>query len=216
MKAEDYEAWYETAKGRRIALAEYQALRQHLDPRPADSILDVGCGTGQFTRRFAERNRVVIGLDSDVAWLRFAASRQTHKEAYVAGDAICLPFADKSVDLSISVAALCFVAQQRQAVLEMIRVTRRRVVLGLLNRRSPLFLAKGRDGGTGAYRGAHWHTANEAVRLFNELPVVNIRTQTVVAFTGNNTFVHALERLLPVSWPWGAFLVVSGDIQAEK
>ncbi|MHB8453567.1 MAG: class I SAM-dependent methyltransferase [Acidiferrobacterales bacterium] len=215
MKAEDYDAWYLTPRGRWIAQTEHEALTQQLDRRPGETLLDIGCGTGQFTRRFAEENQFVIGLDSNISWLHFAARRQAYSEAYLGGDATCLPLADKSFDLTVSVTALCFIAEQRRAVMEQIRVTRRRFAVGLLNRHSPLYLAKGARTGKGAYRGAHWHTTAEVLQLFDGLPVKDLRLRTVVALAGGGLCARALEQRLPERWPWGAFLIVSADVQAS-
>lgn len=213
MRAEDYEAWYATARGRWIAQAEYALLKDRLAPRSADILLDIGCGTGQFTRRFAAESGLnVLGLDPNIDWLRFAAKRRAQSERFIGGDAIALPFSDRSVDLTVSVTALCFVRDQRRAVSELVRVTRRRFAIGLLNRNSPLYLQKGRGGGVGAYRGAHWHTTSEAKALFAGQPVRNLRLWTVLASTKGDRLARLLESLLPAAWPWGAFLVVSGDI----
>jgi SAM-dependent methyltransferase len=214
VKAEDYEAWYGTARGRWIAEREYALLNHALAPRPAEILLDVGCGTGHFTRRFAANETVdVMGLDPNIAWLQFAARNHTDGERFIAGDAIALPFADHSFDLTVSVTALCFIRDQRKAISELVRVTRRRFALGLLHRGSPLYLKKGRHGGLGAYKGAHWHTLSEAKALFAGQPVRNLHTQTVLASTSGSRLARLLESLLPTSWPWGSFLVVSGDIE---
>lgn len=213
MRAEDYEAWYATARGRRVAETEYALLKRRLAPRPAETLLDVGCGTGHFTRRFASEGILnVLGLDPNIDWLRFAAAHRVGAELFIAGDAVALPFADRSVDITVSVAALCFVADQKRAISELVRVTRRRFAIGLLNRHSPLYLMKGRRGGKGAYQGARWHTASEAKALFTGQPVHNLRAQAALASTSGNRLARLLESVLPGSWPWGAFLVVSGDI----
>ncbi|WP_369127979.1 class I SAM-dependent methyltransferase [Halomonas flagellata] len=62
------------------------------------------------------------------------------------GDARALPFPGNSVDLAVSITALCFIDDEHQAVREMLRVARRGVALGLLNRRSLLWWQKGRRG----------------------------------------------------------------------
>jgi ubiquinone/menaquinone biosynthesis C-methylase UbiE len=157
----DYDAWYDTPRGRWIGDTEYRLVRRSLGLQPGDSVLDVGCGTGWFTRRAAEDAARVIGLDRDADALAFAHGRGAGPEDYVPGDATALPFADASFDAVLSVTALCFVEQWPQALAEIVRVSRRRFVVGLLNRHSLLWLDKGRQGGSGAYRGAHWHTRAE-------------------------------------------------------
>lgn len=55
-----------------------------------------------------------------------------------------------------------------------------RIALRLLNRRSPLYLAKGRVGGSSRYRGARWHTCASIRDLFNGLPISNLRLHSAV------------------------------------
>ena len=74
-----------------------------------------------------------------------------------------LPFPSRSFDIAISITALCFVNDQMQFLREMARVARRRVAIGLLNRRSLLWRRKGPAGGESAYHGAHRHTPEEIV-----------------------------------------------------
>lgn len=103
----------------------------------------------------------VTGVDVDDNALDFARQRSGPAVCYVQGDACRLPFPDQSFDQVISITALCFVADWPRALAEIVRVTRRRFVLDLLNRHSLLWLDKGRSGGQDAYRGAHWHSRRE-------------------------------------------------------
>lgn len=211
MKPETYDAWYDTPRGRWIGETEFALLRQLLDCRPGDSILDVGCGTGWFTRRFAADGYVTTGLDPNPQWLNFA---RTHggKEQYVEGDTLSLPFADASFDLVVSVTALCFVEDWPRALSEIVRVARRRFVLGLLNRHSLLYLQKGRHGGSGAYRGAHWHTRSEVLKAMAKLPAVNAQTRTAVFLPSGLGLARTAEILIPQALPFGGFLAVSGEV----
>ena len=212
MDAADYDAWYETERGRWIGDTEYRLLRRVLAPASGDSLLDVGCGSGHFTRRFALDGLRVTGLDPDAAMLRFAAGHAAAGEPYLLGDARALPFAAPSFDLCVCIAALCFIREQSRALAEMVRVTRRRLVLGLLNRHSLLYLQKGRAGGAGAYRGAHWHTRAEVGKLFEGLPLARPTLRSAVFLSGGGRFARLCERALPERLPWGSFLVVGADV----
>ena len=67
-----YHAWYDTQRGAWIAGLELALLHDLLRPRPGESMLDVGCGTGWFAGAFAARGLEVTGLDPDLAALGFA------------------------------------------------------------------------------------------------------------------------------------------------
>ncbi|OGI43577.1 MAG: methyltransferase [Candidatus Muproteobacteria bacterium RBG_16_64_11] len=212
MDPNDYDDWYQTPRGRWIGETEYRLLHTLLAPAPGEHLLDVGCGTGYFTRRFAHSGSKVTGIDSDPAMLAFARRHAVAKEQYLTGDARALPFPDRSFDLGLSVTALCFIPEQRQALAEILRVTRRRFAIGLLNRHSLLYLQKGRGGGRGAYRDAHWHTAAEVRILFAGLPVTNLKIQTAVLLPTAGKLARLGERWLGGRIPGGAFLVATGDV----
>jgi ubiquinone/menaquinone biosynthesis C-methylase UbiE len=215
MQPEQYDAWYATQRGAWIGEEEYRLLASLLAPNPSETLLDVGCGTGYFTRRFATdaADGNVVGADIDLNMLRFADGYSEHSIGFVASDACQLPFRDKSFDLVVSVTALCFIHEEQQALREMLRVARRRVVLGLLNRHSLLYLAKGRNGGRGAYRGARWHTPAEALRLFEGLPVLHEGLGTAIVMSGSKHWSRRLEPLLRRWLPGcGAFIAVAADV----
>ncbi len=213
MLAAEYDKWYQTPRGRWIGETESGLLRRMLGPRSGESLLDVGCGTGYFTRQFARADKLAVtGLDPNRDWLAFAERHAAGTENYVSGSALALPFADDSFDLVASVTALCFVADQRRALAEMLRVARRRVALGLLNRHSLLYWQKGCGGGQGAYRGAHWHTVAEVRELFAGLPVRNLRMGFAIFAPGSEWIARRLESVLPAGLPLGAFLAVAADV----
>lgn len=212
MTPAEYDAWYDTPRGRWIGETEFHLVQRLLAPRHAETILDVGCGTGWFTRRFAAGNGWnVTGLDNDPARLAFARTH-AHNERYRKGDARALRFADASIDCVVSVAALCFVDDWRLALGEMARVARRRVVVGLLNRHSLLWREKGRSGvNEGSYRGAYWHSAGEIRAALAALPLTNIHVRSALFLPGASPLARACERCLPNRLPWGGFLVAAAD-----
>ncbi len=206
-----YDAWYDTPRGRWIADTEYGLVHSLLALQPGDTVLDVGCGTGWFTRRAADDGAHVVGLDRDAEALAFAETLGAGCVSYVHGDATALPFADAAFDAVLSVTALCFVEPWPQALAEIVRVSRRRFVLGLLNRHGLLWLEKGRHGGSGAYRGAHWHTRAEIGKVLRQLPVCRVRYRYGVFLPTGSKVSRSLERCLPSGLPLGSFLAVAGD-----
>ncbi|MGH8552440.1 MAG: malonyl-ACP O-methyltransferase BioC [Methylococcales bacterium] len=73
-----------------------------LDDLSNATILDLGAGTGYWSRRFKRHNTCVIDLDLSPAMLIQARCLDQYETLYVCGDAESLPLAGKSVDLIFS------------------------------------------------------------------------------------------------------------------
>ena len=70
-----------------------------LELSPHTSLVDVACGTGNFTRPYAERAGMTIGLDRSVPMLRSAAQRaEAGAIAWVRADALRMPIRSGSID----------------------------------------------------------------------------------------------------------------------
>jgi SAM-dependent methyltransferase len=212
MTPADYDAWYDTPRGRWVGETEFRLVRRQLGPQPGETLLDVGCGSGWFTRRFAaeiarDKGWNVTGLDRDPAMLAFARAHG-RDERYLVGDARALPFADASFDRVIAIASLCFVADEGRALAEIVRVARRGFAVGWLNRHS---LWHRRHAGRPAYRGAAWHTAEEVRALFAGLPVASLRLSSAVLLPGGGPFARLVESLAPARTTFGALLLATGE-----
>lgn len=206
-----YDTWYDSPRGRWIGDTEYRLFSDELFLRPGARALDVGCGTGWFTRRLsAIQGLQVTGIDLNAEWLAFARSRDP-RSTYLQADALALPFADNSFDHVLSVAALCFTADWQQAVREIVRVARQSFAIGLLNRHSLLWCEKGRQGGSGTYRGVRWLSPGELRGSVNGLPVMNIRLRSAIFLPSGSNAARIAERVLPNFVPWGGFMVLAGE-----
>ena len=73
---------------------ELEELRRTIEALPAARTLDVACGTGFLTRHLAGE---VVALDQSATMLEVAAGQAPEAEV-VLGDALSLPFEDRSFD----------------------------------------------------------------------------------------------------------------------
>ncbi|MGA7179728.1 MAG: class I SAM-dependent methyltransferase [Thiobacillaceae bacterium] len=211
MQPAAYDAWYDTPRGRWIGETEFRLAARLLAACPGESLLDVGCGTGWFTRRFAQDGLHVTGLDANPEWLDYARTHSDPAIRWLEGDAQALPLADSSFDHVLSIAALCFVADEQKAVAEIVRVARRNFAIGWLNRSSLLYRDKGRQGGSGAYRGARWHTAHEVLAMFSGLPARNLKLRSAIFLPSATRWAVLLEQNLSSALHWGGLLLLHGE-----
>jgi len=100
-----------------------RATRAALELRPGDRVLDVGAGTGVSTAELATSGAYAVGLDLSIGMLR--AGRRVRREvSLLAGDALRLPFPDRTFDAVTISLALRNVVDAGAALREMARVTR--------------------------------------------------------------------------------------------
>jgi len=206
-----YDAWYSTPRGRWIGETEFGLLARHVNEAPGASVIDVGCGTGWFSRRFTAVGFNVTGVDIDAASVEFARSRSDGQSSFLVGDARQLAFPDRSFDYAISVTTLCFVDDWPRALREIVRVARRGWAIGLLNRHSALWRQKGRSN-DGSYAGAHWHTAREVREVARSVHARCVRLRTAIFWPSGARMARIAESIIPNRLPWGAFLLVSGRV----
>jgi len=206
LNPDDYGAWYHTPRGVWIGNTEFSLLQSLLRPAPGALLLDVGCGTGWFSRRFAAHGLQVTGIDPDPAVLAVARS-QGGELHWIKASATTLPFADNRFDYSAAVTSLCFINEVQQAVQEMWRVSRHGMVLGLLNRHSLLYRQKH---GSGGYTGARWDTARDVGKWIRDLqPEPRVRMRYCIFLPGGGRLSMMAEYVIPQRLPVGSFLAVA-------
>ncbi|MCI0913716.1 malonyl-ACP O-methyltransferase BioC [Pseudomonas putida] len=108
---------------RAVGVALLEQLPSTLTP---SRWLDLGSGTGHFSRVLAERFTLATGVAVDIAegMLRHAQGEQGGARYHVAGDAERLPLRDHSVDLVFSSLAVQWCAQFSSVLEEARRVLR--------------------------------------------------------------------------------------------
>lgn len=94
-----------------------------VDPRPGETVLDLAAGTGTSSAPFADAGARVVACDFSLGMLAAGRARRPDL-AFVAGDALRLPFADASFDAVTVSFGLRNVADTQGALAELRRVTR--------------------------------------------------------------------------------------------
>lgn len=177
-----------------------------LQPVAGSSLLDVGCGTGYFSRCFVETGLEVTGMDPDQKAIDYAVGINTSLQ-YINGYAELLPFPDRSFDYCSAVTSLCFTHEPEHALQEMWRVARRGVIIGLLNRHSLLYRKKRNSPG---YAGARWDTWGD-IQSWSKLLLPRpkyVAHQSAIFFPNGNIMSRMFERLIPGKTDLGGFLAV--------
>jgi ubiquinone/menaquinone biosynthesis C-methylase UbiE len=98
------------------------AVLRHLDVRPKNRILDVGCGAGNILERFPANER--FGLDLSPYMVRRAKERLGSEVSVIEGNAESLPFGNATFDRVIASGLLSHVLHPEAVIPELKRVTK--------------------------------------------------------------------------------------------
>jgi ubiquinone/menaquinone biosynthesis C-methylase UbiE len=133
---EAYDRWFTTPIGSLVRRVEAELILDLLSPKPDEIILDVGCGTGIFTLDILSSGSKVVGLDLSLPMLIRAGKKlKSFPFRMVLADMLHLPFPEGSFDKVVSITALEFVEEGKDAAGELFRVAKRggRIVMATLN-----------------------------------------------------------------------------------
>jgi SAM-dependent methyltransferase len=169
-------------------------------------VLDVGCGNGIFTLRFANAGANVTGLD----YSRHLLRQNTHPRL-VCGDATSLPFPDGNFEVVFEANVLHHVPDRERVIREMARASRRYVVLLEPNRYNPLMFAFSLV--VRAERGVLKSCRSRLDAEVSRCGLRVVKTLTTGMISQNNTpapLVPMLKRFDRPIW-WGEYLVLIAE-----
>jgi len=184
-KAGRYDEWYQTTAGRFVDRIEKEAIFSYLEPHAGMSVLDIGCGTGNYSLALAREGLKVTGVDISPAML---ASARAKAEAeglaveFLQADAGQLPFPDNCFDGVLSVSALEFLPDLAAALRESYRVLKPggRLVVGVIGRDSDwdrYYTEKARRDSKSVFNQTRLYTLEE---LRGAMPGGSIRARAVL------------------------------------
>jgi len=104
----------------------HDAVLARLTGTQPEVVLDLGCGTGQLTRRLTEQfpDAEVVGIDYSVGMLAEASDRVGNRANLVRADAQYLPFRSASADVVVCTESFHWYSDQRRALEELAAVLR--------------------------------------------------------------------------------------------
>ena len=169
-----YDEWYGTKKGAFIDRIETKCAFELFETHEGMKILDVGCGTGNFSIKLAELGCEIVGIDVSDKMLEMArkkASSKNLKAEFLRMDACNLDFADETFDGVISIATLEFVSNYQKAIDEMFRVVKRggQILIGTINKDSKWGkFYKSRDLSNTVFKYAKFKNLKELAKVHND------------------------------------------------
>lgn len=196
--AAGYENWYKTS-GYQADIKEKSLLKWLLKKFPlAGSMLEIGCGTGHFTRWFEDQGMQTTGLDQSRNMIREAQT--IGHQVYIQGDAQNLPFPSNSFDVVAMITALEFLPAPAHCLAEALRISRQGIILGVINKQSSLG-RKYKQAGGPIWDAAVFYTPKDLKRIIHKTD-------------GKARKIHWRTTLFPflsgsLPLPWGGFIGMS-------
>lgn len=216
--AEVYDRWYETKKGWLADLFEKELIEKITELKPGEMVLDVGCGTGNHLQYYLKWCGKTVGVDISLPMLRVAKSKLGKKSGLCLARAEALPFKANCFDRVSLITTLEFVEDPLKTLQEAIRVSRKEILLGILNKYSLTALGRRIKGifRPSIYNKARFYSIWELKKLLSKL-LEQGHLSWGSALTLPLSFQQCfggLERILSFRRnPFGAFLAVGVSIR---
>jgi len=128
-----YESWAHSPHSRAFETIVEQAIRTMLEPRPGETVLDIGCGEGRHLLLFSEMGLGTSGIDASPHMIRKASERLGGRTELRVGWAEDLPYDDNQFDLAVLINTLEFLDHPLESLREAGRVARRKVFICVIN-----------------------------------------------------------------------------------
>jgi ubiquinone/menaquinone biosynthesis C-methylase UbiE len=170
-----YESWYNKRWGRKFDKLEKKLLLKSIKGNEEKTLLEIGCGTGHFTRWFQSLGMKTVGIDISREMLSAARDLAADSIPLIEGKAEYLPVKTGAFDIVAMITTLEFIAQPERALLEAYRAAKHKILLGVLNTWSPINIYRRlkRIVRKSSYRGAHFYSATRLRALISHMAQQN-------------------------------------------
>lgn len=135
--ASDYDAWYTHKKGSFVDKVETDLAFKLIKIKEGMKILDVGCGTGNFSVKLAKMGCKVTGIDISNEMLNIARKKSKEQNLdieFLNMDLNNLKFDDNSFDAVLSMTAFEFIQDAPKALEELFRIVKKdgQILIGVI------------------------------------------------------------------------------------
>ena len=135
--AELYDDWYKSARGALYNRLEKRAVDRFLvERRYEGQLLEVGCGTGHWSKYFSSKGFEVTGIDISADMIKVAQRKNIVNSRFEIADGENLPFAAQSFDIAAAITTLEFTPNPAKMIAEMVRCVKKNggiMIVGVLN-----------------------------------------------------------------------------------
>jgi len=209
--AERYDQWYETAEGVMYDRLEKKAVSRYLRHNAQGrKLLEVGCGTGHWSRFFSDCGFAVTGVDVSERMITIAQSKNIANASFQIADGHSLPFNNNSFDVTAAITTLEFAGNAELVLQEMVRCTRKpsgQLLVGVLNTLAPLNRNR-QQNPESLYAKARLFSPNQLKKLLSKYGQARLRTSGFIPspkyLLPLSPFIDAVGRFLRL--PYGVFI----------
>ena len=214
LQAVSQDHWLETELGHYIFSRQEKLMMDLVCPAAGESVLDVGCGSGNYLNLFVQKKCSLTGIDPSDAALASARNKLGHRCELVRGSAVDLPFSDNEFDVVTLINNLRTLDNPKKIIAEAVRVSRSRVFIGFFNKHSFVGTRQSvrRLFGFPVTSGVRFFTIGEMQSIISEAmssPAITWGSAIYLPAPVYN-FFSELEELFPMKRnPLGAFVGMS-------
>jgi len=202
-----YEDYYQ-GKYKKADRLEKALLKKLLDAiGPAESLLEVGCGTAHFTRWLESVGLRCYGLDLSNLMLKEAKKLWTSRRL-LRGESSYLPFKDDAFDVVAFITCMAYMPNPVRVLREGLRVASKGIIFGLMNKwslptiRRIIQIKMGRNP---YYPGAKFYSIADMKQMLNEA----FGDEYTIPYWSTTVFAEILGNVESSRIPFGAFLGIA-------